>query len=59
MLFTPIKINRMELRNRIVMSAMHFLPRPSAQNSPVRRRGNSAFRKSSKCSGIMPWLLDA
>ncbi|MBM4332902.1 MAG: FAD-dependent oxidoreductase [Deltaproteobacteria bacterium] len=26
MLFTPIKINRMELKNRIVMPAMHFLP---------------------------------
>ncbi|MDO8956522.1 MAG: NADH:flavin oxidoreductase, partial [Deltaproteobacteria bacterium] len=26
MLFTPIKVNRMELKNRIVMSAMHFLP---------------------------------
>lgn len=26
MLFTPIQINRMELKNRIVMPAMHFLP---------------------------------
>jgi 2,4-dienoyl-CoA reductase (NADPH2) len=25
-LFTPIKINRMELKNRIVMPAMHYLP---------------------------------
>ncbi len=25
-LFTPIQINRLELKNRLVMSAMHFLP---------------------------------
>jgi len=26
LLFTPIKINRMELKNRIIMPAMHYLP---------------------------------
>ena len=25
-LFTPIRIGKMELKNRIVMPAMHFLP---------------------------------